>query len=422
VNAYNDALAALYDRTAGGTRLGLERTAALLELIGNPQHRFRSLHVAGTNGKGSVVATLAAILRASGYRTGAYTSPHLVDFRERIVVNGEPVSEQRVVRFADEMLPHCNRLGATFFEATTALAFADFAERGVELAVVETGLGGRLDSTNVLLPEAATVTSVALDHTDLLGESLSRIAAEKSGIFKHGVPAVIGESDPAVAAELMGHAVGAGAATITDVAREWKVADIDVDGGTSFTIQHGAITGRFCTPLVGEHQALNTVTALATLAASDLLPDPAVVAAGLAAVRLPARFQRHGSFIFDVAHNRSAAHALAGTLALTSPARPVVGLLGVMIDKDWRSVLAELAPVLDRAICTNPPSAPAERRWDPEAAARAACELGIQAEAVPDFAAALHTAASRDGTVLVTGSFHTVGDAMSRLQVNPFVT
>lgn len=391
--------------------------------MGDPHRRFRSLHVAGTNGKGSVVATLSAVLRASGYRTGMYTSPHLVDFRERILVDGEPISEERVVRFADEMLSECDRIGATFFEATTALAFADFAERDVDIAVVETGLGGRLDSTNVLLPEVAAVTSVALDHTDLLGTTLPDIASEKAGIFKRGVPAVIGEADQAIAAELVARALRAGAAGVSDVRREWKLDNVAVHAdGTSFDIGHRAIRGRFRTALIGEHQAVNAVMALAILAAGGLLPDAATVAGGLASVRLAGRFQRHGPFIFDVAHNRSAAAMLAATIERTRPARPILGLVGILADKDWPAVLAELAPVLDRVICTVPPSAPVERRWDPAAAAAAARDLAVQAEAIPDFDAALELAASADGTVVVTGSFHTVGDAMYRLQVNPLAT
>jgi len=419
VSAYQRALDALYARTAGGTRLGLERTAALLEEMGNPHHDFRSLHVAGTNGKGSVVATVAAVLRANGCRTGAYTSPHLVDFRERIVVDGEPISEERVIAFAAEWLPACDRLGATFFEATTALAFADFAERGVEIAVVETGLGGRLDSTNVITPAAAAVTSVAKDHTDLLGETLQAIAAEKAGIFKAGVPAIIGEPDPRLAEELERHALRSGARPLL-VRETWEVGAVAVNAaGTRFTIDRGAVTGSLRTPLVGAHQAGNAVIALALLAAAGELPDVAGVQRGLGAVHLPGRFDRRGAVIFDVAHNAAGAAALAATLAAAPPPRPVVALLGVLSDKDWRSMLSVLAPMLDGMVCTVPPSAPADRRWDPEAAAEEARALGVRAEAVPGFDEALARGAGGAGTLLVTGSFHTVGDAMFRLQVDP---
>ena len=189
LTSYSEAIQALFARTSGSIKPGLERTEELLARLGSPHRRLAAIHVAGTNGKGSVVATCEALLRARGFTVGRYTSPHLVDFRERITVNGHPISEKEVLDFLERWIPAAEEMGASFFEVTTALAFDWLARKGVDFGVIETGLGGRLDSTNVLQPRVATVTSIGLDHTDLLGDTLEAIAGEKAGIFKPGAPA-----------------------------------------------------------------------------------------------------------------------------------------------------------------------------------------------------------------------------------------
>ena len=185
--SYQAALDFLYPRTTQ-IKFGLDTTRALLDALGNPQGQFATVHVAGTNGKGSTASLIAEALGAAGFRVGLYTSPHLVSFRERIRVDGTPISEEAVAAWTDLLHPTIIASGATFFEATTAIAFADFAARGVEIAVVEVGLGGRLDSTNVLTPVVSVVTHIALDHQRYLGDTLEAIAAEKAGIAKPGVP------------------------------------------------------------------------------------------------------------------------------------------------------------------------------------------------------------------------------------------
>ncbi len=195
---YSEAIQALFARTTGGIKPGLERTEALLAKLGSPQRKLSAIHVAGTNGKGSVVAACEALLRARGLVVGRYTSPHLIDFRERLTLNGKPIFEEEVLEFLRRWIPTAEEMGATFFEVTTALAFDWLVKQEVDIAVIETGLGGRLDSTNVLTPRVATVTSIGLDHTDLLGDTLEAIAKEKAGIFKAGVPAVIGEPAPEI--------------------------------------------------------------------------------------------------------------------------------------------------------------------------------------------------------------------------------
>ena len=237
-SAYAASLDYLFARVTGAWKMGLERTTELLSLLGDPHTRVPAFHVAGTNDKGSVVSTIEALLREQGLRVGKYTSPHLIDFRERIAVNGVPIREEDVVGFIERWTPDVERLGATFFEATTAMAFDHFVRERVDVAVIEVGLGGRLDSTNVITPVAAGISSIGLDHVQYLGDTLEQIAREKAGIFKHGVPAVIGESDPALRDFLANLARGAGAAPVRVVADAWAVSGISVAlDGTRFTLR-----------------------------------------------------------------------------------------------------------------------------------------------------------------------------------------
>ncbi len=417
------ALHYLFARTTGGFKFGLERTFALLSELGDPHRAYPSIHVAGTNGKGSSVATCEALLRARGLRVAKYTSPHLVDFRERILVDGVPIDGDDVVEFVERYTPLVERLGATFCEASSALAFDWFARSSVDIAVIETGLGGRLDSTNVLDPIVAGVTSIGFDHTEYLGDTLEAIAVEKAGIFKPGRPAVIGERAEPIRAVLEGEARRHDATPIRSVAAEGTILDVGLtDGGTSFTIDGALGSRRLWTPLAGRHQASNAAFALTLLDAAG--PGYAVpldeAAASLRQVRLPGRFQYAPPYLFDVAHNPDGASVLAATLAVSTVARPVCALLSVLRDKDWRAMMAALAPVVSHFVLTTAPTSPESRAWSLAEALAYARAQGLSAEAVSDFDLALRVAGSRGATVLVTGSFHTVGDAMARLQVSPF--
>jgi dihydrofolate synthase/folylpolyglutamate synthase len=422
LTSYAEALRYLFARTSGGWRLGVERTASLLRLLGDPHRRYPVFHVGGTNGKGSVVATLDALLRRAGWRVGRYTSPHLVDFRERILVNGRPIGEDAVEGWVARWAGEVERLGATFFEATTSMAFDLLARERVDVAIVEVGLGGRLDATNVVDPAAAAVTSIGLDHTQYLGSTLVEIAAEKAGIFKPGRPAVIGEPDPAIRARLATLASDAGASPVVVVAEACPPEDVRVtEGGTDFALLRGGGRRWLRTPLIGEHQATNAAVALAMLDAAG--PRYAAAAAdaqrALADVWLPGRFQRVGSMIFDVAHNVASAEVLAGTLDVVRPARPLVALVAVLDDKDWRGILDLLAPRAERFVLTAAPTAPASRAWRLDEACAYAATLGVPLECEPDFDRALARARDGAATTLVAGSFHTVGDAMLRLQLSP---
>ncbi len=419
---YSSALGYLFARTTGSVRFGLERTRALLAEMGDPHIAYPVLHLAGTNGKGSSVATADALLRARGTRVGRYTSPHLVDFRERIAVNGVAISEDEVLAFVEQWTPAVERLGASFFEATTALAFAHFAHARVDVAVVETGLGGRLDSTNVVQPLAAGVTSIGFDHMEYLGNTLEEIAREKAGIFKAGVPAVVGEPDAVVRSYLARDAIAAAARPVRIVVEESEISELALTPhGTRFRLRALGDDRVIETPLVGRHQAANFAFTLMLLdaAGSPFAVPLAEAERSATRIRLPGRFQRLGRWIFDVAHNPDGARTLAASLRLVEHERPVVGLLCVLGDKDWRAMIDVLSAVVSRFVLTDAPTAPANRAWPLADAVSYAREKGYAADGEPDFDRALTTAEQGTGTVLVTGSFHTVGDAMARLQVSP---
>lgn len=403
-------------------RLGLERVTALFAAVGNPQHRYPVFHVAGTNGKGSTVATLTAVLAGSGLRVGRYTSPHLVDFRERIVVDDAAIPPAEVVAWLERWEETAVQIGATFFETTTVMALDYFAARAVDVAVVEVGLGGRLDATNVVRPVASAVTQIGFDHMEFLGETLHQIAFEKAGVFKEGIPAVVGEIEQSVRDQLTARAVAVGATPILVAGTHWQVGDVSVDmSGTSFVLTDDRSERRLHTPLVGEFQAHNAATALAMLRAAGGQWSELERAAAphLTDVRLAGRFHRAGRYLFDVAHNPDGAHALVASVRELGLPTPVTALVTVLRDKDWRGILRALAEVAETIIVSTAPTAPASRAWQVDDVAAWAGEEGIVVQIEPDFERALHRAGESGATVVVTGSFHTVGDAMARLQVDP---
>ena len=390
-------------------------------MLGNPQEKLALFHVAGTNGKGSVVATADALLRAEGLKVGRFTSPHLIDFRERIAINGVEISESDVEDFLQRWESEAERIGATFFEITTALALSHFAQNDVDAAVIETGLGGRLDSTNVILPLAAAVTSIGIDHTEFLGTTLSDIAREKAGIFKRDVPAIYGSMPEAALATLVATARAAGAKPIVSAQDEFHPTNIHVDAsGTTFDIDHRGETATLRTGLIGEPQAINACVALTMLeAAGDLWRVSVEEAqAVLPSVSLPGRFQRMRKFVFDVAHNPDGMRAFVETLEKVSPMRPIAAVLGVLRDKDWHEMMTLLCPVVDHTILIAPPSAPSSRAWNPREAEQFATENGWKSEVCLDIEQALRMAEEKFATVAVTGSFHTVGDAIACLSAD----
>jgi len=395
----------------------------MLERVGRPHMAYRSVHVGGTNGKGSVAAMIANILSCAGHRVGLYTSPHLVDFGERIRVDGWPVEEAMLVRGAVRLRPLAEELGATFFEATTALAFLCFAESEVDFVVAEVGLGGRLDATNVLLPEVATITNIAWDHADYLGRTLSAIAGEKAGIAKPGVPLVLGRLEPEAGRIVRETAVRAGA-PLLQLGYDAAVRRIRIlrDATELEYVGPGSTASmKLRCPLIGAHQAWNA--GLAALAVQsmprDLRPTEDEVREGIARVRWPGRLQieerRERTWLFDVAHNPAAVEVLAQALTSLDLPEPLALVVAIMGDKPWPEMLPPLLALADTSVFTVAPSSPAERRWNARDVAATISSYAV--EVIEDFSEALERAMQLGRTVVVTGSHHTVGDAMRYLGV-----
>jgi len=419
-------LDSLFPGASSAVEWGLARMEAALAEVGNPHRGYRCLHVGGTNGKGSVASIWASVLQRSGQRVGLYTSPHLCSFRERIMVDGAPLEVARLEEGARRLRPLAEDLGMSLFEACTLLALVMFAEEEVTCASIEVGLGGRLDATNVIVPEVTAITSVALDHQDYLGDSLADIAREKAGIIKPGVPLVTAEGRPAVLGVLRDRARAVGAPV--HLVEPWRhMSDLRLGrGGTRFML-HSRRWGpvELETPLPGSHQATNAALAIRALELIGRPPPLEAVREGVAGVRWPGRGQIHRIgerlFVFDVAHNRAAVAALVRTLADLAPPRPLVVLAGILGDKDWSRMLPPLVDFADRVVFTIPASAPRERLWNPRAVARVVRD-GVPIETEEDLTLAVRRAESlaRGGTVVVTGSCHTVGDVLGVLGVDPF--
>jgi len=386
---YREAIQFLSGLQVFGQRFGLETMRELLQRIGNPQHSLRFLHIAGTNGKGSVAAMCHSVLSAAGYRTGLYTSPHLVSFCERIQINGQPIPETDLARLVSELGPILATLShpATLFECATAMALRYFAEQQAEVIVWETGLGGRLDATNVVTPLVSVITNVGYDHTQYLGNTLSQIAAEKAGIIKAGVPVVTAAQGDAL-----------------DVVR--RVAEHHHSTLTVIT------SGVNCTPLLGAHQAINCAVAQAALRASGIPITEEQMLRGLAQTRWPGRFdviRREPLLILDGAHNPPGAEALAATVREHCAGRRLTLILGILRDKDYPAICRILAPLAARILCVPVPnvrSATAEQ-------IAAACAPAV-AEVCPDLAVALRKSEGED--VLITGSLFLVGEALALLR------
>jgi len=379
--SYADVLARLVGARRFGVKLGLDRMEALLARLGHPEQRLGLvIHVGGTNGKGSVVAMIAALARAAGKRVATYTSPHLATLRERVVVAGEMASEAQIVAAA-ERVAGAGGDELTFFEQITAIAMLIIADAGPDLTVLEVGLGGRLDATNVVAAPIAVVTGVAMDHEAILGDTLDKIAAEKAGIFKRGQHAIIGISgEPEAVPRLVEHARAAG-------------ASVEV-------IAHAADVAL---SLPGAHQQRNAAAAVAAIRTAGL----PVLEEALLHVVHPGRFERAGDLILDGAHNPHGARALAQTLR-AQPLRPVL-VLAVSTDKDVRAIVAALAGEVRAIVATRFQQ---DRALDPDALAAICRELVEDVHVAGDLRGAVELARTLGSPVLVAGSLFIVGEAL----------
>jgi dihydrofolate synthase/folylpolyglutamate synthase len=435
---YAEATAFLFSLRRFGWRLGLETIRYLLDLLGNPQTGLPSAHIGGTNGKGSTAAMLSAILQAAGYRTGLYTSPHLLGFMERIRVNGVAIPEREVTRLTAQLRDLCSahfayhptpnspsdrRPHPTFFELTTAMAFLHFAKQAVEAAVIEVGLGGRFDATNVISPWVAVVTNVSLEHQEYLGRTLPEIAMEKAGIIKPGVPVVTASRGEAY--EVIRRTASERGAPLVHVAAAYTWT-IRASGLAGQTLDLGGPNRRYeglQIPLAGGHQAENAVTAIAAaevLETQGFRVGETAIRSGLTRARWPGRLQMVADrprILLDGAHNPAGAQALATFLAEhRSTLNRLILVFGVLQDKDWEAMLALLGPLADQIILTHPP---ADRGADPHdlvTADRYCPKVEVAADPADGLALARAVARPED-TILVTGSLYTVAAALRTLDV-----
>jgi len=414
-NEYSTVLSSLYAlEAAKGMDFKLERVALALRNLGDPHERFASVHIAGTNGKGSVAAMLHAVLSAAGYCVGLYTSPHLVSFTERIRVGATQIAEDDVVALAREIRTAATVRGIelTFFEFVTVMAFLHFARSRVDVAVVEVGLGGRLDATNVLDPLAAVVTTIGLDHQEFLGDTIGSIAREKAGIIKRGRPVVVGNVSDQARAVLAATAAAVGAPAL------WLGRDFNGSPTGPFRYHGpGAELDNLALPLRGRHQRDNAAIAIAAamqLRDRFVIPD-AAIQRGVSEVRWPGRLdvvQTHPLVILDGAHNVDGVTALVNELPDIAGGRDVHLLFGVMRDKRWQPMVEVLGP--HAAHVTVAPTLP-PRGEDPAVLAQSFaryCRVSIASSPLHGLEALL-SAASKDDALLVAGSLFLVGEILS---------
>jgi dihydrofolate synthase/folylpolyglutamate synthase len=425
--SYQASLDFLFNLEKSGIKLGLDRTYSLLAAIGDPHRRFKSIHIAGTNGKGSVACFLNSILFHNGFRTGLFTSPHLVDYRERIRTDGRAISRAELTDLVSQLASPIVETGASYFEATTALAFEHFARKDAEVAAVEVGMGGRLDSTNVIEPLASCITSIDFDHTKYLGKTLSRIAGEKAGIIKGGVPVVCGKLSKQASSKI--NEIGAQkGSTVFEIGRHATFRPLRMDLSGSTLEYHGLSGGRvvdIATP--GLHQMTNAATALLVV---EVLKERGfsigdqAIGAGLRSAFWPGRLQvlrRRPLVVCDAAHNVSGARLLARSLNDLGLKSDVI-VFGVLRDKDYPKMLSLLARCSDRFVLTRPESKRALPIWKLKEAAR---ELRVKHKATASVPKALDLARDEcgsDGTIVICGSLYMIGEAMQHLGYKPHLT
>ncbi len=421
LSSYPDSVRFLYSlgNESATVKLGLERISTLLDHLGNPHHSLRFVHVAGTNGKGSVCAMLESALRATGMRTGLFTSPHLVEPTERIQVAGRPVSGELFAQAFDRVHREAERLLAdgsldchpTYFETVTAMAFLLFRDLGAETVVLEVGLGGRLDATNVVTPAVSVITPVDYDHEAFLGKSLEAIAGEKAGIIKPGVPLVTGPQRPEVEALFEARAAQTGSPLTKS--SEWAVEDLQLEAGGSRFVAAGPRRVRVECGLAGEHQVSNALTAIAALCVLGVPTE--AMEEGLRLARWPGRLERVRSepeIVLDGAHNPAGARALASHIQRFYGGRRVWLIYGAMRDKAVTEVASILLPVAQEVILTAPAHPRAVR---PELVRDLVDHPRLRVAANLSRAMEILGEAAPGDAVFITGSLYLVGEARALL-------
>ncbi len=426
---FQETLSFLYGLQLFGIKVGLNNIHHLTSAVGHPEKKFPSIHIAGTNGKGSTAAMIASVLIASGYKTGLYTSPHLRHFSERIRINGKKIPEREIIRYTAILRRPIERTKATFFEATTAIAFRYFADQNVDIAVIETGLGGRLDATNIIHPELSIITTIGLDHTEYLGSTLQSIAREKGGIIKHGVPCITGVVRGSVLGVLKKIATSRKSALIQPKKEYLCSTHNESLSGFHLSIHKGqSITRDVFISLAGSHQASNALLALRAL---DYMKDQrgysrindSTVNDGLGHVQeysgIRGRLDvlsNHPLIVADVAHNAD------GIRTMISALRPlIVGkctiMFGVMKDKDYKAMIRELIPLTRLAVIVHPET---ERARDIQSIAGEFHQNSVKALAVSSAKEGIKMGLRelrKNELFLIIGSHFVVGEAMENLRI-----
>jgi len=417
---YEQCLDALFGMRRFGIKLELDTVLTMMERVGSPQRAFRSIHIAGTNGKGSIASNLSTILEKAGYKVGLYTSPHLVRFNERICIDNIPVSDEAVIEAYEVVsaLPKPDR-EPTFFEFSTAMAFYIFGKRQVEWAVIETGMGGRMDATNVIHPEASVITNVSLEHQAYLGETLEEIAFEKAGIIKKGVPAVTGVTQPSALA-VMQRAADAQAAPLYRLGTDFRAEPLP-EGGFHYQGIRQNWTG-MRTGLTGRFQIEN---AAITLAACEILTAKGIqlplpdIRSGLAENRWPGRLEVISTspyVLLDGAHNLAAAECLAEFLRSAMAGRKLTLVLGILDDKPYGDILGTLLPLANQVVLTSPKT---YRALPAQTLFQAARQFHSDIRVIADIDSAVDEVmahAGPDDVICIAGSLYMVADTKAHLE------
>lgn len=419
-SAYDSCLEKMFSLQRFGIKLGLETIRDILEALGNPQNAYRCIHIAGTNGKGSIASSLARILHLSGFQVGLYTSPHLVKFNERIQINGCPISDERVVALYEKVrTADQGERQATFFEFATAMALYEFARSNVDWALIETGMGGRLDATNIILPKLSIITNIALEHKEYLGNTLAQIAAEKGGIIKPEVPVVtgVGQKNVITVVEEIARKQNAQCYRKGKDFRTRRKADRKFDYyGIRQNLKDVSLG------LAGDHQYDN---AAVVLAACEQLIDQGInlpqdsIRKALANNHWPGRLEKvldQPTVILDGAHNLMAARMLAGYIKKELNAVPTTLIVGILDDKPYEAMLKSLVPACRKIIITKPKI---NRALSPEKLLEIVRPMNPEVEIIEDVATALHKTIEQSNpseAICVAGSLYVVGEAKEALQ------
>ena len=416
---YSDCLKSMYGLRRFGIKLGLSTIQQILSGLGNPQHRYACIHVAGTNGKGSVASFLAAILKASGYKVGLYTSPHLVRFNERICVNNQQISDENVVSAYRAVTDvHGGDREPTFFEYTTAMALYEFGRQAVDWAVIETGMGGRLDATNVLQPVVSIITNVSLEHQGYLGKTLAEIAGEKGGIIKRNTPVVTAVSQPS-AISVLENLASELSAPLFRLKKDFRVRRNADHTFSYYGLDH--VWRGITTSLTGSHQVENAALVLAAcelLNRNNTIISIEHIQTGLNNTRWPGRLEvvsDHPMIILDGAHNLNASKELAKYLRTELKGRRITLVIGILEDKPYAAILENLLPACSRVILTSPKI---DRALPVDTLYPIAAAITADVQKIPDVSRAIAFAvqnARPDEVICVAGSLYVVGEAKAFL-------